>query len=33
LQDFRYYYASKFWLVKPKAAELATLLDTLLEAA
>jgi glutamate synthase (NADPH/NADH) large chain len=33
LQDFRYYYASKFWLVKPKAAELATLLDTLLDAA
>jgi glutamate synthase (NADPH/NADH) large chain len=32
LDDFRYY-ASKFWLVKPKAAELATLLDTLRQAA
>jgi glutamate synthase (NADPH/NADH) large chain len=32
LADFRYY-ASKFWLVKPKAAELATLLDTLRKAA
>ncbi|MFO1433976.1 MAG: hypothetical protein U1F76_28445 [Candidatus Competibacteraceae bacterium] len=28
LADFRYC-ASKFWLVKPKAAELATLLNTL----
>ncbi|MDX1653858.1 MAG: glutamate synthase large subunit [Candidatus Competibacteraceae bacterium] len=32
LDDFRYY-ASKFWLVKPKAAELSTLLDTLRQAA
>ncbi len=32
LADFRYY-ASKFWLVKPKAADLATLLDTLRKAA
>jgi glutamate synthase (NADPH/NADH) large chain len=32
LADFRYY-ASRFWLVKPKAAELATLLDTLRKAA
>ncbi len=32
LQDFRYY-ASKFWLIKPKAAELDSLLDTLREAA
>ena len=32
LADFRRY-ASKFWLVKPKAADLATLLDTLLQAA
>jgi glutamate synthase (NADPH/NADH) large chain len=32
LDDFRYY-VSKFWLVKPKAAELSTLLDTLRKAA
>jgi glutamate synthase (NADPH/NADH) large chain len=32
LEDFRYY-ASQFWLVKPKAAELDTLLDTLRQAA
>jgi glutamate synthase (NADPH/NADH) large chain len=32
LDDFRYY-ASRFWLVKPKAAELETLLETLREAA
>jgi glutamate synthase (NADPH/NADH) large chain len=32
LSDFRHY-ASRFWLVKPKAAELATLLDTLRQAA
>jgi glutamate synthase (NADPH/NADH) large chain len=32
LDDFRYY-ASRFWLVKPKAAELSSLLDTLRQAA
>ncbi|PWV58702.1 glutamate synthase large subunit [Plasticicumulans acidivorans] len=32
LADFRRY-AAKFWLIKPKAADLATLLDTLLQAA
>jgi glutamate synthase (NADPH/NADH) large chain len=32
LNDF-WRFASKFWLVKPTAAELATLLDTLREAA
>lgn len=32
LADFRYY-ASKFWLVKPKATELESLLDTLRQAA
>jgi glutamate synthase (NADPH/NADH) large chain len=32
LDDFRHY-ASRFWLVKPKAAEIETLLDTLQQAA